>query len=228
MGIWPLLMRWALTTMWLCAAWRKTSVSRATGSTRLSRMSRSTLPAPTLGSWSASPTSTRRVPGRTALSSERMSSRSTMDISSTMTTSAFRGSSSVLPKSGASSSSPAAYSSRRWMVLASWPVASVMRLAARPVGAARETVRPAPCIRRMMQLMTVVLPVPGPPVMTTTGDSAAMRMAARWPASKRMSWSRSKASRSASSADTRFFCGARCSSRSWSATSFSASSMERW
>ena len=54
-------------------------------------MSRSTFPAPTLGSWSTSPTSTSRVPGRSARSSERIRKMSTMDISSAITTSASSG-----------------------------------------------------------------------------------------------------------------------------------------
>ena len=65
------------------------------------------------------------------------------------------------------------------MVRASCPVASVMRLAALPVGAASATVSPARLSSRMMQLITVVLPVPGPPVMTTTGEVAAILMARR-------------------------------------------------
>ena len=49
------------------------------------------------------------------------------------------------------------------MVLAGHPVVSVMRLAARPVGAVR-AISPNRDNRWMMQLMLVVLPVPGPPV----------------------------------------------------------------
>ena len=68
------------------------------------------------------------------------------------------------------------------MVEAPWPVASSMRLAALPVGAARATslsVSPArPRINRMM----VVLPVPGPPVMMATWS------ARRVPAGRLAKW----------------------------------------
>src|SRR5712691_2559294 len=58
------------------------------------------------------------------------------------------------------------------MVLASKPVASVMRLAARPVGA--HSRRLVPFAARMRK---VVLPTPGPPVMTRTLDISASRIA---------------------------------------------------
>ena len=54
------------------------------------------------------------------------------------------------------------------MVLASNPVASVMRLAARPVGAQRSSFTPLAESTRRMDLTMVVLPTPGPPVMTST------------------------------------------------------------
>ena len=59
-------------------------------------------------------------------------------------------------------------SSRRWMVLASSPVCSPMRLAARPVGAASSTATPfARRIRRIVSRVEV-LPTPGPPVITVS------------------------------------------------------------
>src|SRR6202030_3863557 len=71
-------------------------------------------------------------------------------------------------------------SSSRWMVLASKPVASVMRLAARPVGAhSRRLVLLAARMRRIALTM-VVLPTPGPPVMTRTLEISASRIAATW------------------------------------------------
>ena len=66
------------------------------------------------------------------------------------------------------------------MVLASAPVASVIRLAARPVGAARAKVMPMPAKAWVMQRMMVVLPVPGPPVMIMTPASRARVTASRW------------------------------------------------
>ena len=59
-------------------------------------------------------------------------------------------------------------SKRRWMVFASRPVASLILLAALPVGAAsRMSIPRRPKIVRIA-LMMVVFPVPGPPVMTMT------------------------------------------------------------
>ena len=110
-----------------------------------------------------------------------------MDISSIMMTSASRGFSSFLskcipmlwapfPDLGAPGITGASLpgiptgtsSSMRWMVLASYPVASVIRLAARPVGAARSISIPSISKYRMIVLMVVVLPVPGPPVITNS------------------------------------------------------------
>ena len=54
------------------------------------------------------------------------------------------------------------------MVLASMPVASLIRLAALPVGAASRTRSPAFFSAAMMPCVVVVLPVPGPPVSTMT------------------------------------------------------------
>ena len=66
------------------------------------------------------------------------------------------------------------------MVLASNPVASVIRLAARPVGAQSSRFTPLAARMRRMALTMVVLPTPGPPVITRTFDSRASRMAAIW------------------------------------------------
>src|SRR3979409_1519889 len=70
------------------------------------------------------------------------------------------------------------------MVLASRPVASVMRLAARPGGAHSRSRTPfAPRIRRI-PLTMVVLPTPGPPVITRVFDIRASLMAATWLSAK--------------------------------------------
>ena len=65
------------------------------------------------------------------------------------------------------------YSNSRWMVLASMPVASLIRLAALPVGAASKILMPAVFKAAMMPWVVVVLPVPGPPVRIITLDSTA-------------------------------------------------------
>ena len=106
---------------------------------------------------------------------------STMLISSTMMASVGMGFFSLRLKVRVSRKGST--SSRRWMVLASRPVTSVIRLAARPVGAARDTFSPSPSRRERMPLRVVVLPVPGPPVRMKTGLSIASRMARRccWP-----------------------------------------------
>ena len=67
------------------------------------------------------------------------------------------------------------------MVRAGQPVASLMRLAARPVGAHSST-SPRSRISRMMRLMEVVLPVPGPPVMMHTPSFTAASTASFWAA----------------------------------------------
>src|SRR6516225_119069 len=66
------------------------------------------------------------------------------------------------------------------MVLASKPVASVMRLAARPVGAHSKSFAPFADRMRRMALTSVVLPTPGPPVMTRTLEVSASMTADLW------------------------------------------------
>ena len=65
------------------------------------------------------------------------------------------------------------------MVLASIPVCSVMRLAARPVGAASRIFTPLAARMRRMASSSVVLPTPGPPVITATFAPSAISSAAR-------------------------------------------------
>src|SRR5262245_34063065 len=60
------------------------------------------------------------------------------------------------------------------------PVASLMRLAARPVGAQSKSLTPLAARMRRIALTMVVLPTPGPPVMTRTLDMSASRIAATW------------------------------------------------
>ena len=70
-------------------------------------------------------------------------------------------------------------SSSRCSVVASAPVASLMRLAARPVGAARRTSTFARASTARMARTIVVLPTPGPPVTTSTERFAASSTALR-------------------------------------------------
>ena len=166
-------MRWAFTIISLSAAWRKIWDSLTTLKQWELITSRSTFPGPTLGSWFTSPTKIRRVP--TAIAFNKLWNRkiSTIDISSIITTSVSSGFHSFLPNKSERSSltfscSAAAplYSNRRWMVCASWPVASAIRLAARPVGAASKIGNPFSIRHAINVLIVVVLPVPGPPVIT--------------------------------------------------------------
>src|SRR5277367_1509225 len=162
--------------MRLSAAWRKTSVKRMTGTAPEAMMSASTCPGPTEGSWSTSPTSSSAAWSGKARSRARISGTSTIEVSSTTSRSQSSGASSVrrkLPVLGS-------VSSNRWIVFASRPVLSDRRLAARPVGAhnaiamvfARRILR--------IELTSVVLPTPGPPVITSTFEASATRTAAIW------------------------------------------------
>ena len=139
----------------------------------LRSMSPSTLPAPTEGSWSGSPTITSRQLGRSASSSACISSRSTMLISSTMTAWASSGSLAFFLNVTCPVSSLKLMPRHRWMVWASRPVTSPSRLAARPVGASSSTSRPIRSYSVTMPRREVVLPVPGPPVSSSTPLSAA-------------------------------------------------------
>jgi len=53
-----------------------------------------------------------------------------------------------------------------------------MRLAARPVGAHSDRLIPFAARMRRIELTMVVLPTPGPPVITSTFDKRASRIAA--------------------------------------------------
>lgn len=66
------------------------------------------------------------------------------------------------------------------MVLGSSPVLSDRRLAARPVGAQSATSTPLARSTRRTEFTRVVLPTPGPPVMTRTLERVARVRASRW------------------------------------------------
>ena len=144
--------------------WRKTSFNRTTGTTPLAITWCRTIPGPTEGSWSTSPTRISEPPGGWAASKWLMSGTSSMEHSSTTRRSHCRGFRRFLanrPVAGMTSSV-------RWMVLASIPVAWESRLAARPVGAHNRhcTFLALRIIR--IEFIRVVLPTPGPPVITRT------------------------------------------------------------
>src|SRR5271166_5981434 len=66
------------------------------------------------------------------------------------------------------------------MVLAANPVLSVSRLAARPVGAHNATDTDLAVTIFRIELINVVLPTPGPPVMTSTLLTSESPSARRW------------------------------------------------
>ena len=139
----PRLIRCAFIIMSDSAAWRKIFTRRTAGKTSVSSISRKTAPGPTEGSWSTSPTRISLVPTGIADRSAYIREMSTIDISSMIMTSASSGFASFLSKRtfSRSSSEEELTSSSLWIVEASYPVVSVIRLAARPVGAARRIVR---------------------------------------------------------------------------------------
>ena len=165
----PVLIRCAFVTIMLCCAWRKISVSLITGIFPESMSERSTFPAPTDGSWSVSPIRMRVALGRIACIKRFIKTSSTIDISSTITTSASSG----LRRFRLKPFSCGENSSRRCIVFASRPVVSLSRLAARPVGAVKAMRLPSASNSRIMPTVVVVLPVPGPPVrIIACSDSA--------------------------------------------------------
>ena len=114
----PRRMRCAFVRMWLPAACLNTSVRRTVGTTPLSIKSPGTVPRPTDGSWSTSPT--------------------TIEVSSTTRRPQVSVFDSFLQNRPVAGS----ISSRQWIVFAAKPVVSVSRFAARPVGAQASTSRP--------------------------------------------------------------------------------------
>ena len=135
-------------------------------------ISDNTLPAPTDGNWSTSPTRISLVLADIALSRLSIKNISIMDASSTIITSASIGSSSFFTNMTLSSASKA-ISSNLCIVLDSSPVVSVILLAALPVGAANTTLFLFFLNIFIIVLIVVVLPVPGPPVRTMTPFSKA-------------------------------------------------------
>mmetsp|Transcript_22312 Transcript_22312/g.75744 ORF Transcript_22312/g.75744 Transcript_22312/m.75744 type:complete len:329 (-) Transcript_22312:969-1955(-) len=185
----PALTSWAVAMMALPSLCRYTFFSATLGTASTSRSSPSTLPGPTDGSWSASPTTSRCACFGSAEMSAPAIWTSSMDASSRMTTSHPRGfplwraNLVPMPASRWSSSPQGPPSSRRCTVdaglkrlLFSSATAeneSVRRWAARPVGAHSATFLSLVIHILAMSCVTNVLPVPGPPVMSMTGEFAA-------------------------------------------------------
>ena len=126
-----------------------------------SKISAKTLPGPTDGSWSLSPTKIKRVGDSMDFKRVSIKRMSTMETSSRIKTS--HSSSSTLAKSP-----PKPISRSLWMVKASLPVCSFILLAALPVGAANFISLSMDSKISIKTFRVVVLPVPGPPVMTKT------------------------------------------------------------
>ena len=165
---------WAPRTIMLPAAWRKMCVSSATGTARAATRSANGLPAPTGASWSASPTSTTCVRPPTARSSVTSSSRLAIEVSSTISSRASIAST-VGPW-------PGIQPSAAWIVVASASVDSVIRRAARPVGATSTTLACCALAAATSSRIVAVFPVPGPPVTTESrcANAAATAAALRW------------------------------------------------
>src|SRR5277367_86703 len=162
--------------MRLAAACRKTSVSRTTGTAPESMMSANTCPGPTEGSWSISPTMSSAELSGVAFIRACINMTSTIEVSSTTSRSQSSGLSALRlnpPPLGSTSRS-------RWIVLASTPVASVIRLAARPVGAQSKSFTPLAARIRRIELTIVALPTPGPSVITIAFALSARRIASLW------------------------------------------------
>ncbi len=164
--------------MRLVCACRKIRVRRTTGNTPQAIMSRSTFPAPTAGSWSVSPTRSRRMDSGTAFNSAFIRIISIIEHSSTTRTSPSSGFFSFFwyPSGGLQPS-------RRCIVSAFIPAVSDSRFAALPVGAASSTFRPYARKAAIIPCVVVVFPVPGPPVKTITFADAAIRIAPAWASS---------------------------------------------
>src|SRR5580700_4586140 len=169
-------MRWALMMIRLAAACRNTSVNRTTGTAPEPMMSASTCPGPTEGNWSISPTINSAALSGVAFTSACISMTSTIEASSTTSRSQSRGLSALRLKPRLFGST----SKSRWIVLASTPVASVIRFAARPVGAQSNNRTPLAARILRIELTIVVLPTPGPPVITSAFAVSARRIAAFW------------------------------------------------
>ena len=161
-----------VSTMPEPSAWRKISVRRATGTRPESITSRSTWPGPTDGSWSTSPTSTSVAPGahrrdqrarqlhvehRRLVDDEQIAGERVV-VAAPRTATRARPSFCGCPtRAGDAPSAPRGRSPRE-------PLGGAARRRRRAARAAR----PAPSSHERAH--EVVLPVPGPPVMTASAD----------------------------------------------------------
>ena len=138
-------------------------------------MSASTVPGPTEGSWSTSPTSTRQARGGTARSSWFISTTSTIDASSTTSRSRSSGLSRVALE--AAQGRVELQQAVDGLGLAAGRLRQALGGPARRAHRAQRS-RLAAKISRMPRTI-VVLPTPGPPVMTSTFCASPARMASR-------------------------------------------------
>ena len=167
-GCSPRFIMCALRIILLSPVWRNISVRRTVATTWLRMSAENTLPGPTDGSWSASPTIMSLASGGSARSSASIRQISTIEHSSSITASQSSLSLSSFVNTTRSLSSSNFAPSMRCTVAASRPVSSVIRFAARPVGAHKSVFIPISSNIASIARIDVVLPVPGPPVMAMT------------------------------------------------------------
>ena len=169
-----------MTTIILSCACLNISFNLTVFITSESIRSFNTFPAPTEGNWSLSPTIKSLVPDFIALSKLYISTTSTIETSSRITTSASIGSSSFFINVSSSLSIPNPISKSLWIVFASLFEVSLILFAARPVGAAKTTFWSLFSNTLIIVLIVVVFPVPGPAVIITTPFSIASLTAITW------------------------------------------------
>ena len=183
-GISPLFILWAFIVIRLVSDCLNISWSFVTLTHPLSIKSLSTFPGPTDGSWSTSPTITSLVPIFIAFKRLDINDISIIEASSIIITSHSRGDSSPFANTSNVSSPVKPISKSLCIVFASLWVASVIRFAALPVGAAITTLKLLSSNMSIIQFIMVVFPVPGPPVIISTPCWKAPLIASFWLSAK--------------------------------------------
>mmetsp|Transcript_45149 Transcript_45149/g.143421 ORF Transcript_45149/g.143421 Transcript_45149/m.143421 type:complete len:265 (+) Transcript_45149:470-1264(+) len=166
-GTTPQLMSAALRAMSPVGSCRKIPLSSTRGTRGEPSKSCSTAPGPTEGSWFASPTKRTTHSSRSASRKRAARWMSSIDASSITTASAGSG----LSLSRRKAFSCGLNSSSRWIVLAGRPTDVESTEAARAVGQASITCLPCCRQARTTSRTVNVLPVPGPPVSTSSRPS---------------------------------------------------------